>query len=351
MKEISTLIGSAFPTDGELVQIQERLKDDLERVRESLYSLAVPPHQRIHEPIMYAVEQTGRLLRPTLVLLSSYLLEDEPGGVTPQRVIDGAAVVEILHIATLFHDDLIDEAQVRRGRPTSNAKYGDAIALLTGDYLLARCMQAAASLGASRMMTMAETLIDLCVGQMLETTQLFDPLRTEEEYLTSISGKTARLIRTASLMGALQSGADIAAQAALESFGQNLGMAFQIWDDILDICSQETGKQPAKDVLNGVYTLPVIYAVRDYPDRILPVLREQPISPPQCQAIIDAMHDSGSIARAADVAQRYMADALDAVESHPSFVHRAPVVRRCLRDLVDGLASQHPAQEALCDTA
>ncbi|MGW6708936.1 polyprenyl synthetase family protein [Streptomyces sp. NPDC054956] len=351
MKEISTLIGREFPTDGGLVRIQERLKGDLERVRESLYSLAVPPHQRIHEPIMYAVEQTGRLLRPTLVLLSSYLLEDEGAGVTPQRVIDGAAVVEVLHIATLYHDDLIDEAQVRRGRPTSNAKYGDAVALLTGDYLLARCMQAAASLGASRMMTMAETLIDLCVGQMLETTQLFDPLRSEEEYLTSISGKTARLIRTASLMGASQAGGDIASQEALEAFGYNLGMAFQIWDDILDICSQETGKQPGKDVLNGVYTLPVIYAVRDSPDRILPVLREQPISPVQCQAIIDAMQETGSIGRAADVAQRYMADALDALESHPSFVHRAPLVRRCLRDLVDGLASQHPAQEALCDTA
>lgn len=323
-------------------QVQLRLQEDLIRVRERLRSLVAPPHDRIHAPIMYAVEETGRLLRPTLVLLSSYLIE-EPGAVTHRRVIDAAAVVEILHIATLFHDDLIDEAQVRRGRPTANAKYGSAIALLTGDYLLARCMQAAASLGVSRMLPMAETLIDVCVGQMLESSQLYDPLRSEDDYLTSISGKTARLMRTATMLGALQSRASADAQSTLENFGHNLGMAFQIWDDILDVCSNKTGKQVAKDLHNGVYTLPVIYAIQDSPDRLLPTLRERPLSTDRCQEVLFLMRESGAISRAAQLAHRHVADAIGAVESHPSFADRAPAVGRYLREMVDLLASQHPA--------
>ncbi|KAK1184905.1 polyprenyl synthetase family protein [Streptomyces sp. NBS 14/10] len=345
------LIAEEYPLDDRLAQVQEQLQEDLAQVRERLCALVAPPHHKIQDPIMYAVEHTGRLLRPSLVLLSSYLLEGETGAATHRRVIDAAAAVEILHIATLHHDDLIDDAQVRRGRSTTNAKYGDAIALLTGDYLLARCMQAAASLGASRMMSMAETLIDVCVGQMLESSQLFDPLRTEEDYLVAVSGKTARLMRTATAMGALQCNASTEVQDALESFGHNLGMAFQIWDDILDICSEETGKQVAKDLLNGVYTLPVIYAIEDFPDRLLPALREQPLSADRCQEILSLMHECGAISRAADVAQRHVTDALRAVESHPSFVHRAPVIGRYLRNLVDRLASQHPALRAQPGTA
>ncbi|MGO4422546.1 DUF6875 domain-containing protein, partial [Streptomyces sp. MCAF7] len=140
-------------------------------------------------------------------------------------------------------------------------------------------------------------------------------------------------------------------QDALESFGHNLGMAFQIWDDILDICSEETGKQVAKDLLNGVYTLPVIYAIEDFPDRLLPTLREQPLSADRCQEVLSLIHESGAISRAADVAQRHVTDALRAVESHPSFVHRAPIIGRYLRNLVDRLASQHPALLAQPDTA
>ncbi|RZB13981.1 polyprenyl synthetase family protein [Streptomyces sp. F001] len=351
MKEASTVVGNQSPHDEAIAEVRERLQEDLSRVRKSLCSLVVPPNHRIQGPIMYAVENTGRLLRPTLVLLSSYLLEDGWQGATPPQVIDGAAAVEILHLATLCHDDVIDGAQVRRGRPSANAKYGEAVALLTGDYLLARCMQTAASLGMSRMTAMADTLIDVCVGQMLESSQLYNPFRTEEEYFAAISGKTARLLRTAAAMGALQSGASEDAQAALESFGHNLGMAFQIWDDILDICSRETGKQAAKDILNGVYTLPVIYAVKDFRDRLQSLLRLQQLSDEQCQEVISLVHESGGIGRAADVAQRYVSDALYAVESHPATAKHAPVVRQCLRDLVDTFASQHPALQALRDTA
>ncbi|MFE7559152.1 polyprenyl synthetase family protein [Kitasatospora sp. NPDC057500] len=335
----------------EAARIQERLQKDLVRVREALHSLLIPPHSRIREPVLHAVENAGHLLRPTLVLLCSYLLDDEVGGRTRRRVIEGAAVVETLHIATLHHDDVIDEAQIRRGEPSINAKYGNAIALLAGDYLLARCMQGAAALGRAQLLTMAETLTDMCVGQMLESTQLHDPTRSEADYFAAISGKTARLLRSAAATGALQSKAGRGEREALESFGHNLGMAFQIWDDILDICSRETGKQQAKDILNGVYTLPVIYAVQDFGDRLVPVLRKKPLSVGQCEEVVSLLHESGAIVRAATVAQRYTDDALHAVETHPATAPHAPVVRRCLTDLVGSFAARHPALQALRDAA
>ncbi|MBV6699915.1 polyprenyl synthetase family protein [Kitasatospora aureofaciens] len=297
------------------------------------------------------MENAGHLLRPTLVLLSSYLLDTGRDSRTHRRVIEGAAVVETLHIATLHHDDVIDNAQIRRGKPSINAKYGNAIALLTGDYLLARCMQSAASLGRPHLVAMAETLTDMCVGQMLESSQLHDPSRTEEDYFAAISGKTARLLRMAASMGALQSKAGKGEREALESFGHNLGMAFQIWDDILDICSRETGKQPAKDILNGVYTLPVIYAVQDFGNRLVPVLRAQPLSAEQCGEVVAVVEESGAIARAAKVAQRYTDDALHAVETHRATAPHAPIVRRCLSDLVGSFAARHPALQALHDAA
>ncbi|MBB1261651.1 polyprenyl synthetase family protein [Streptomyces alkaliterrae] len=340
MKQTPAVAASPYSSDEALTLVQKRLEGDLARVRERLHSLVAPPHSRIAGPIEYAVAQTGRLLRPTLVLLSAYLLEEDAAD-TPQRVVDAAAVVETLHVATLYHDDLIDDARTRRGRPTANAKYGDTLALLTGDYLLARCMEAAAAVNAAPVM--ARTLTDVCVGQMLESSQLYDPLRSEDDYLAAISGKTARLIRTAALMGALQSNADNIGQEALEGFGHHLGMAFQIWDDILDICSEETGKQVAKDLHNGVYTLPVIYAARTHPDEMLPILRERPMSEEQRQRVISLTHRSGALGRAADVARDHVRDAMGALRSHPSFAERAPVVGRYLHGVVDRFASQHPA--------
>ncbi|MFE4371729.1 polyprenyl synthetase family protein [Streptomyces sp. NPDC056835] len=347
MRDAPALITTDFLEDAGLVRVHEQLDEDVARVRERLRSLVAPQNPKIQDPVMYAVEHTGRLLRPTLVLLSAYLLEGEPGAATDPRVIDSAAAVEILHIATLHHDDLIDDARIRRGRPTANAKYGPAVALLVGDYLLARCMQVAAELGVSHLKPMAETLVDVCVGQMLESSQLYDPLRSEEDYLAAISGKTARLMKAATALGALRSGASREAQEALASFGHHLGMAFQIWDDILDLCSDSTGKEIAKDLLNGVYTLPVIYAVQDQPDRLVSALRAQPLSDVQCREITALLHESGAIRRAVDTAQRHVDSALKAVESQSAFASSAPAVGRYLRGLVDRLAAQHPALQEL----
>lgn len=347
MNDAQALVITAAAHDDGLTRVHRKLDDDLARTRERLRTMVAPPNQKVGSPILYSVEHLGRLLRPSLVLLTSYLLEGEQDGRTPDAVIDAAATVEMLHIATLFHDDLIDQAQVRRGQPTANAKYGGPVALLAGDFLLARCMLAAGALGVQHMTVIAETLVGACVGQLLETTQLFDPLRTEQDYLDAIAGKTAHLLRACTTLGALQCGANEETRTALASFGHHVGMAFQIWDDILDLCAEDTGKETAKDLLNGVYTLPVIYAVKDSPDRMLSILHDRPLSTDQCQEVLTILHESGAINQAATVAQEHVSAAVAAVRSHPSVTDRAPVVERVLFDIVDRFASMHPALRAL----
>ena len=339
MKDTKELITVAAGPKG----VQERLASDLERVRGRLRTLVEPTQEKINGPIMYSIAHSGRLLRPILLLLASYLVEPDGATTSPAHVIDAAATVEILHVATLYHDDLIDRAPIRRGQPTANAKYGPAIALLTGDYLLASCMRSAAALGAEQTVTMADTLIGMCAGQILESSQLFDPDRTEEDYFTAIAGKTAHLMRTCTTMGALQHAADAQARDALETFGVNLGMAFQIWDDILDFFGADTGKENASDLRNGVYTLPVIYAIKDAPERVLPALRHRPLSPDGLAEVLAAMESTDAIGRAAQAARRYVSDAIFAIASSPSLAGRSTPVSGYLLDMVDRLASQHPA--------
>ncbi len=346
MNNAQALIAADPPLEADLAQVQHQLEEDLTRVRERLRTLVATPNQRVSGPIMYSVEDTGRLLRPTLALISSYLVAGDWGIATKPDVVDAATTVEILHVATLFHDDMIDEAQIRRGRPTANVKYGEPIALLTGDYLLARCMRIAAELGSAQLKLMADTLNDLCVGQMMETSQLYDAKRSEQEYLAAIGGKTASLMKAAATIGALQAGADTDAQQALATFGHNLGMAFQIWDDILDLCSTGTGKTTDKDLLNGVYTLPLIYAATDEPERVSAILDERAsLSLERCDEILSIMHECGALNRAAEVARRHVQTAFAAIERHPTFAGRAPVVGRYLIDLVGKLTARHAALE------
>lgn len=325
-----------------------RLESDLARVRESLVAFTAASYPEIQAPVQYAATTTGRLFRPTLVLISSYLVDQAPAEGTAKTVIDAAAAVELLHVATLCHDDLIDGAQTRRGQPTCNAKFGDTAAILVGDYFLARSMQIAAFLGAHQTALIAETLFQLCVGQMLETAQTFDTTRSESDYLAAISGKTAWLMRTCTTIGALQGGADQVTQEALADFGHSLGMAFQIWDDILDLLDDgNTGKTVAKDLVNGVYTLPVIYLMKELPDHLVQALSHSTPSTGDVGEILSFVRNSDVISRAGDVAQRHIADAISVIRDTPSFEGRRRAVEQCLFDVVKRLAPKHPGVAAI----
>jgi heptaprenyl diphosphate synthase len=170
-----------------------------------------------------------------------------------------------VHLGSLYHDDVIDEAETRRGVPSVNARWSNIVAILSGDFLLAQASVLAASLGADVAGLLAATIGELCRGQVLELQYLFNSERTEESYFSAIEGKTASLLATAARIGGMVSDATAPALDALTRFGHHLGMCFQIVDDVLDVTRTEAelGKPVGNDLLEGVYTLPVIYAVRE----------------------------------------------------------------------------------------
>jgi heptaprenyl diphosphate synthase len=204
-------------------------------------------------------EAGGKRLRPLFTIACAAL-----GDVFDERVVAAAASVELVQIGSLVHDDIIDVAATRRGRPTINAREGLDHALLAGDYILARAAEQAASVSQEAASLVAEALTQLCEGQVLELRDVFDPDRSLDAHLASIRGKTAALFECACRLGAHTGGLAPHNATAAGRFGAAFGMSFQVLDDVLDLIgdADRLGKPTGIDVAAGVYTLPVITALR-----------------------------------------------------------------------------------------
>ena len=207
----------------------------------------------------------GKRLRPVLTLASAYLCADDAA----DSVVRGAVAVELVHLGSLYHDDVMDESPTRRGVATANARYGNFVAIVAGDFCLAVSAQIAASLGVEVSQLLGYTIGELCKGQVRELQHLYKLDRPEDSYFASIDGKTASLMSAACRVGALTAGhtsADHGATLeALTTYGQRLGMVFQIADDILDVVGtdEQLGKPAGNDVVEGVFTLPVLRSLKD----------------------------------------------------------------------------------------
>src|SRR5450631_4225407 len=239
------------------------LPADLVRVEDRLDAAVRADDRFLGDVAGHLLAAGGKRLRPTLALCAGYAAVGADSPATA-AVVTGAAAVELVHLGSLYHDDVIDEAETRRGVPSVNARWSNIVAILAGDYLLAQASSLAASLGADVAALLAATIGELCRGQVLELQHLFDVTRSEELYLSSIEGKTASLMATASRIGAMVSNVSADSLDALTQFGQHLGMCFQVVDDVLDVTGTEAelGKPTGNDVHEGVYTLPVIYALQ-----------------------------------------------------------------------------------------
>jgi heptaprenyl diphosphate synthase len=185
------------------------------------------------------------------------------GAAVSAEVTEGAVSVELVHLGSLYHDDVIDDAQSRRGVPSVNARWGNLVAIVAGDFLLARASEIAAALGTEVSGLLAATIGRLCEGEVAELRYAYDPSRPEDEYLAAVSGKTASLLATSCRIGALTAGASRSTVEALTSYGQAFGITFQIFDDILDLVGTEEqlGKPAGHDLVEGTYTLPVLRAL------------------------------------------------------------------------------------------
>ncbi len=235
---------------------------DLARVEDRLQESVQADDRFLGEVAGHLLGAGGKRLRPTLALCAAYAARG-PHDPSSADTVTGAAAVELVHLGSLYHDDVIDEAETRRGVPSVNARWSNIVAILAGDYLLAQASSLAASLGADVAALLAATIGELCRGQVLELQHLFDVERTEESYLSSIAGKTASLMATACRVGGMVSDVSADTLDALTQFGHHLGMCFQVVDDVLDVTRTEAelGKPAGNDVHEGVYTLPVIYAL------------------------------------------------------------------------------------------
>src|SRR6478672_12819373 len=238
------------------------LAADLGRVEAELRASVDHEDRFLGEVASHLVAAGGKRLRPTLTLCAAYAAQGVEAA-SPDAV-TGSVACELVHLGSLYHDDVIDEAETRRGVPSVNARWSNIVAILAGDYLLAQASALAASLGADVAALLAATIGELCRGQVLELQHLFDPDRSEESYLSTIEGKTASLMATSCRVGGMVSDVSADTLDALTQFGQHLGMCFQVVDDVLDVTRTEAelGKPVGNDVLEGVYTLPVIYALQ-----------------------------------------------------------------------------------------
>ena len=209
----------------------------------------------ITEAAQHLVRAGGKRFRPLLVMLAARFGDPYAPGIVPSAV-----VVELTHLATLYHDDVMDEAEVRRGVDSANARWDNHVAILTGDFLFGRSSELTADLGPEAVRIQAESFERLVTGQILETAGPRDGRDPIEHYLDVLGGKTGSLVAVAGRFGAMMSGADETVVDILTQYGERLGIAFQLADDVLDIASdsRESGKTPGTDLREGIATMPVL---------------------------------------------------------------------------------------------
>ncbi|WP_432004884.1 polyprenyl synthetase family protein [Streptomyces parvus] len=288
----------------------------------------------ITDAAQHLLRAGGKRFRPLLVMLASQFGDPDAPGVVP-----AAVVVELTHLATLYHDDVMDEADARRGVPSANTRWGNSVAVLTGDFLFARASHILADLGPEAVRIQAEAFERLVTGQILETAGPRDGRDPVDHYLDVLSGKTGSLVAVSGRFGAMMSGADERTVDILTQYGERLGIAFQLADDVLDIASDshESGKTPGTDLREGIPTLPVLRL--------------------RAQAAADGKPDDLELVELLDgdlSSDEALAEVLRRLRAHPALeqarqdtVRYAQEARATLAPLPEGYAKA--ALEELCD--
>jgi heptaprenyl diphosphate synthase len=233
-------------------EIEQDLARRLDLVEKLLFAHVEGEYPFVNETSRHLIVAGGKRLRPVLTLLAANY-----GNMGERQVIEAAVVCELTHLATLYHDDVMDEAPLRRGVESANERWGNAVAILTGDYLFAKASDLLADLGPEAVRLQARTFERLVIGQIKETQGPQNGADPLEHYISVIADKTGSLFGTSIRFGALLSGASTQVVEALTTFGEEIGIAFQLADDVIDIASEtnESGKTPGTDLREGVPTL------------------------------------------------------------------------------------------------
>ncbi|MFZ6004153.1 MAG: polyprenyl synthetase family protein [Actinomycetota bacterium] len=260
----------------------------------------------------------GKRARPLFAVASAAVMateSDEVETAVTDDVILGGVAVELVQVGSLCHDDVIDEADTRRGTESVNARWGNLKAILAGDFLLAKASEIAAGLGTEVAGLLAATIGRLCEGEVHELRRAYDADRTEESYLAAIEGKTAALFATACRVGGIVGGLPRDAIDQLTTFGRHYGMAFQVVDDILDVVAtdEQLGKPAGHDIAEGIYNLPVIRALAGGGAPELRALLGGPIEGEDLERARKLVRESDGVAESVDVARSYVDQAVAAL--------------------------------------
>lgn len=298
--------------------VMPSMAGDLERIESRLLESASTADPTLTEIATHLIAAGGKRVRPGFTIAAAATALSADGPATEESVTGGVAV-ELVHLGSLYHDDVMDEAEVRRTVDSVNARWGNLRAILAGDFLLARASELAASLGVEVAGLLANTIGRLCEGQLLELQHAFDVQRSEELYLRSIDGKTASLLASSCRIGGLVAELPRDQVDALTSFGHSYGMAFQIVDDVLDLVASEAemGKPVGHDIEEGVYTLPVLLTLAGPHGAELTALLGGPVDPDQRDRAAAIVRDGSGITEAIARANAYAAEGRAALSMLP----------------------------------
>ena len=282
----------------------------------------------INEMTTHLMTAGGKRFRPLITILAATL-----GDASKIEVIKAAVVIELTHLATLYHDDVMDEAQLRRGAQSANARFGNAAAILTGDFLFARASELVADLGPAAVKLQAQTFERLVTGQLLETVGPAAGVDAVEHHINVLAEKTGSLIATAAQFGAEFSGAAESDVIAMRNFGEAIGIAFQLTDDIIDLTSiaEESGKAPGTDLLEGVPTLTTLLiqqANKAEDQKLINRLRNQ-VTPELLPSLLNEIRTHWAIDQAKDVAIDWAERAKSAIQNISNPMTKATLVSIC----------------------
>lgn len=316
------------------------MEADLVRVEHELLRVVRSDGEFLTEVASHLIRAGGKRVRPGFAMAAASTLDADaqPAAI---EVVRGGCAVELVHIGSLYHDDVMDDATTRRAVRSVNSEWGNLRAILAGDYLLGRASEIASELGTEVAGLLATTITRLCEGQILELESAFDTSRSVERYEKSITGKTASLLSAACRIGAIVAGHPRNVIDSLTEFGLTYGMAFQVVDDILDVIAtdEQLGKPAGNDLIEGIYTLPVIHSMRN--PEVGSELHEilgGPISIDQRDTARDLVRRGGGIELALESAQSWADQAANSVSDLPD-TPGAQALRAAAGHIVDRAAA------------
>jgi heptaprenyl diphosphate synthase len=304
---------------------ESSVRAQLEVIEAALLKAAEADSEMVTEAAQHIIAAGGKRFRPLLVVLGSNIGPCADA----DDVVKAAVVVELTHVASLYHDDVMDEARIRRGSASANSRWGNTVAILVGDLLFARASDIVTDLGPEFVRIQARTFSRLVQGQIAETVgpSGTDPL---DHYLTVVADKTGSLIATSALFGSKISGATPHVQRIMADFGEQIGVVFQLSDDIIDITSDDTGKTPGTDLREGIATLPTLLARKS----------TDPADARLLQLLDSDLHDDDALQEVLDLLRRHRC--ID--QARDEVRRRAEAARALLEPLPVG-----PARDALDD--